>query len=215
VEVLGQSPHCIVKFQPTYGDLYWQSTWAQVSNVPLDRKVRDFSWKVSHGVTYTADRLVEFGMPVDPNCFCGQAPETSKHLFFECGFISSFLLWAQTLFLRVTPLSPTLGVRHLLFGYNKDELDIVPPVFFYLLNLIKYFIWLARNDYRFNGVAPDVRRVQRKVISRFNLHLSVFSKKFVSPARRRFFHRAWNVLGKYSPDLRIIDWRADPGDLVL
>jgi hypothetical protein len=83
VDVLGQPPHCIVKFQPCYGDQYWPLTWAQVSNVPFDRKVRDFSWKVSHGVVYTADRLVGFGMQVDSNCFFGQAPETPEHLFFN------------------------------------------------------------------------------------------------------------------------------------
>ena len=34
----------------------------------LDRPLRDLSWKVAHGVLYTADRLIGFGYDIDATC---------------------------------------------------------------------------------------------------------------------------------------------------
>ena len=46
-------PHCVVKFRPLFGDLYWSSTWQQLYFSDFDRSILDFSWKVAHGVVYT------------------------------------------------------------------------------------------------------------------------------------------------------------------
>ena len=132
-------PHCINKFSSTFGSLYWAETWKQVHVLPLDRHVIDVNWKIAHGVLYTADRLVSFGMSVDPMCHCNNDRETLQHLFFDCTFTQSVLLQLQTIFLRVTPLCPRLAPRHLLFGFDEGEREIVPPVFSYVLNLAKFF----------------------------------------------------------------------------
>ena len=86
------SPHCILKFSPVYGQLYWPSTWSQLYFFPIDRPVLDLSWKVAHGVLYTADRLLGFGYCVDPLCFCGLAPECPSHLFFSCPLAQSVVV---------------------------------------------------------------------------------------------------------------------------
>ena len=75
-------PHCVEKFHPQYGDLYWSSTWSQLFCFNLDRPVIDLSWKVAHGVLYTADRLIGFRYDIDATCFCNTALETPSHLFF-------------------------------------------------------------------------------------------------------------------------------------
>ena len=54
-------PHCVQKFAPSFGVLDWPTTWRSLHFMPLDRKVRDLSWKVAHGVLYTAERLISFG----------------------------------------------------------------------------------------------------------------------------------------------------------
>ena len=197
-------PPCITSFQPLYGSLYWPATWKQISSFPLDRKVRDHAWRVAHNSLYTMDRLSSSGRLPNNLCHCTTATETPVHLFFHCSLAQTLLLWAQTLFLRVTPRSPSLEPRHLLFGYNPAELEFVPPVFFYLLSLIKYFIWLARNDFRFNYNPPNVDSIRSSVISRLNRHLLSFSKRSKTPVKRRLFHRTWNVLGKFAPDIRTI-----------
>ena len=53
---------------------------------------------------------------------------------------------------RASSLCPSLLCRHVLFGFSASELAVVPRVFVYLLNLAKYFLWRARNNYRFRAV---------------------------------------------------------------
>ena len=79
-------PHCVSKFRPLFGDLYWSTTWSQVHVTLFDRHVADFSWTLAHGIVLTADRLRSFfRMSHDPpDCFCGAALETAGHLFFNC-----------------------------------------------------------------------------------------------------------------------------------
>ena len=74
--------HCELKFRPFFVTLYWPSTWKQVHIMSLDRPVIDLCWRVSHGVLYTAERLVGFGYNIVPNCICGHLLETLYHLFF-------------------------------------------------------------------------------------------------------------------------------------
>jgi hypothetical protein len=118
--------------------------------------------------------------------------------------MQSLLVWTLSLFLRVAPTAPSFEVRHLLFGYNAWERRSAPPVWSYFLNLVKFFVWRERNDFRFNHVPPFLRRIQAKVCARLNLHLKVFSKRHASPLQRRRFKHSWNVLGKFAPNIRVI-----------
>jgi len=61
--------------------------------MPLDHQVRDLSWKVAHGVLYTADRLISFGYQLSLVCFCGYHLECPKHLFFLRPLAQSGLDW--------------------------------------------------------------------------------------------------------------------------
>ena len=189
------SPHCVLKFFPVYGQLYWSSTWCQLYLFPLDRQVLDLNWKVAHGVLYTADRLLGFGYSIDPLCFCGLAPECPSHLFFSCPLAQSVLSWLQSLLFSFSPVCPSLVCRHALFGFNPGELRSVPRIFVYLLNVCKYFIWLARNDFRFRDIHPGALEVIAKVRARVRFHLPIFFRRFKSPRRQRRFHRQWGASG--------------------
>jgi hypothetical protein len=69
---------------------------------------------------------------------------------------------------------------------------------------VKFFVWRERNDFRFNQVPFDQRRIQAKVCARLNLHLKVCAKRHVSPLQRCRFRHSWNVLGKLAPNIRVI-----------
>ena len=77
-----------------------QLPWRQLSLFSLDRPGIDLSWKIAHGVLYTAARLFSFGLNYGVSCFCRLAPETSEHLFFfffSCPLAQSVLSWLQSL----------------------------------------------------------------------------------------------------------------------
>ena len=149
-------PHCVSKFCPLFGDLYWPATWSQVHGMTFDRHVVDFSWLLSHGVVLTTDRLhSSFGMSsVPPDCFCGAPLETVGHLFFECPLAQSVLAWIQSLLVLAVPSAPSLCLRHVLFGFDIAESTVIPRVFVYLINLAKHRIWLARNDFHLGISCP-------------------------------------------------------------
>ena len=148
------SPHCEEKFFPLFGSLYWSCTWRQLFFFDLDRPIIDLCWKVSHGVLYTAETLAGFEYALSTACFCSAPVESLSHLFFHCPLAVNVLPWLQSLMFLASPLCPSILVRHALFGFSADELFVVPGVFVYMLNVCKFCIWGAWNDFRFRGVRP-------------------------------------------------------------
>ena len=148
------TPHYVAKFFPHFSPLYWSCTWRQLFLFDLDRQVIDLAWKVTHGVLYTASRLVSFVYSVPLVCFCGPLSETLVHLFFDCPLAQSTLSWLQSLMFRWSCLATSLEFRHALFGFNSHELRTVPCVFCWLLNVVKYCLWLSRDYFRFHGIRP-------------------------------------------------------------
>ena len=122
------SPHCIFKFFPVYSQLYWPSTWSQPYLFSVDHPVLDLSWKVAHGVLYTADRLLGFSYSVDPLCFCGLALECPSHLFFSCPLAQSVLSWLQSLLFSFSSLCLCIVCGHVLFQMSS----ILPPLFLFI-----------------------------------------------------------------------------------
>ena len=168
-------PDCVEKFRPTFGALYWRSTWCQLHFANFDRSVLDFSWKVAHGVVLTVQRLLSFGLHVSQHCFCGPALELLSHLLFACPLGQSVLSWLQSLMFRYSLMSAVLLLRHVLFGFKLEELCILPRVFVYILSVCKFCIWLARNDFRFRSLQPGAIPVIESVKARVKFHLPSFS----------------------------------------
>ena len=152
----GHTPHCVVKWTPQFGSLYWESTWKQLSFSTFNRAAIDLSWKVAHGVPFTLDRLRSFGFTNLKNCFCGSPSESLEHLFFSCPLAQSLLGWVSVLFYSAEPRCPSLLPRHMLFGFDSSELSVIPKVFVLILVLLKWIIWLNRNDFHFCDKRPCV-----------------------------------------------------------
>ena len=81
----------------------------------------------------------------------------------------------------------------MLFGFNSRELRIVPRVFCYLLNVVKFCLWLSRNDFRFHGIRPGAVTVLGSLRVRVRFYLPILFKRFNSSRRRRFFVRQWGA----------------------
>ena len=193
-----REPACVVSFGRVFGPLYWPSTWAQLFWFSLDRPVIDVSWKIAHGVLRTGQRLVStFGLSHIPiACFCNPlSTESLEHLFFSCPLAQAVLSWLQSLMSRCSALIPSLLCQHVLFGFNSDELHVVPRGFVCMLNVCKYFLWSACNDYRFRDIVPSSDIVCVQVCARVRFHLPLLFKRFRSSRRRRYFVRQWGAYG--------------------
>ena len=193
-----REPACVRSFGRVFGPLYWPSTWSQLFWFSLDRPVIDISRQIAHGVPRKGHRLVStFGMSHIPiACFCNPSSvETLDHLFFSCPLAQAVLSWLQSLIFRCSALIPPLLCRHVLFGFNSDELCVVPRGFVYMLNVCKYFLWSACNDYRFQDIAPCSGTVCAQVCARVRFHLPLLFKRFRLSLRCRYFVRQWGARG--------------------
>ena len=94
---------------------------------------------------------------------------------------------------RWSCLAPSLECRHVLFRFNSRELRTVPLVFCYLLNVVKYCLWLSRNDFHFHGIRPGAVTVLESVRVRVRFYLPILFKRFSSSRRPRFFVRRWGA----------------------
>ena len=87
-------------------------------------------------------------------------------------------------------------VRHMLFGFSADELSAVPLLFLYLLNVCKFSICGARNDFCFRGICFSAVDVMECVKSRVRFHLPLFYHRFQSDHNRRYFVCQWGAHGE-------------------
>ena len=188
LELSRVDPHCVEKFRPVFGDLYWPFTWKQLFFMLLDRPVVGLSWKVAHGALFTMDRLVSFVV-------------ISPLLAFPVSILSRPNICSSTaLLLRVVSIGFSLCCFYLLhlpplFGFNPDELRVIPRVFVYLLHVFKFLIRNQRNDFRFRSVRPGALSLLAGLKSRLRFHLPVFFKRFVSARRKRYLIRQWGGNG--------------------
>ena len=173
-------PHCVIKFLPTFGVLYWSTMWRELFFFDTDHQVIDLSWKIAHGVLYTAAGLASFGYDFSTSCFCGPVSETLEHLFFYCPLAHSVLSWLLSLMFISSALAPSLACRHALFGFSSAELLVVPRIFVYILGVCKFYIWHARNDFRFHYVRPGAASVIENVKTRVRFHLPLHFNRFLS-----------------------------------
>ena len=120
--------------------------------------------------------LISFGLHVSQHFFCGPSLESLSHFLFAWPLAQSVLCWLQSLMFRYSTITPVLLLRHILFGFNLDELRILPRVFVYILNVCKFCIWLARNDCRFRSLQPGAIPVIERVKAQVKFYLTVFFK---------------------------------------
>lgn len=186
-------PHCIRKFLPQYGPLYWSETWQQIHLTSLDRPVVDLNWKVAHGVLYTASRLVDsFGMAgIDRQCHCGADDETLHHLFFECGYARFLVGWVYFHLLLYDPTASPFTVRELLFGFEKPRRSGIPFVIIWMLHVVKHHLWVARCDFRFRDTLRSEVECLQSMIARIKFLLTVLGRRCRSPSQVRAFEKQW------------------------
>ena len=119
---------------------------------------------------------------------------------FFCPLVQSGISWVQSLLFRAAPLAPTVTIRHLLFGFSNDELLVVPLVFVSLLNVLKFQIWVMRNNHRYRQTPPGAVGLIAATKSRLRFYLPLLAKRFLSSRRPRYFKRQWGpsgVIGRF------------------
>ena len=166
---INYKPHrCIAKTRELgFGHIEWRAVWKNLNLLRYSQPALDTSWLIAHCILPTADRLLHFGMDVNPSCHCN-VPETLVHLFVECPFATPLLDWFTNLLRSHNPSSTRPTTTDILWTYPKPA---APPAgFLALLAIICHQIWIARNSHRFDGFQPEPQiSLKRTVILSFPL----------------------------------------------
>ena len=110
--------------------------------------------------------------------------QSRRFLFTECVLARELFPWIQSFISAFLKKLYILLPRHILFGFSPDERKVIPSIFPYLLYLVCYFIWLARNDFYHRGLPLSANSIKQSVRSRPSENLNnVF--KSVQPGKRR------------------------------
>ena len=177
---------CVAKFESLGFQVDWHHVWSGLHLWRFLRPVRDTSWLIAHGILPTADRLLRFGMNVNPKCHCGKE-ETLRHLFVDCPFAVQVFQWFSNLVRQCAPTSALPSAKEILLGYGRDS--GVPPVLQCLLGIVRHQLWKARNSARWDKVAPaheqttsQIKSSQRFVIQTQQRHCraDVFSELWLA-----------------------------------
>ena len=73
---------CVEKFRSWGLTVHWKTVWLNLDLWRFLHPARDTAWLVAHGILPTADRLIRFGMSINPLCHCGRT-ESLIHLFVD------------------------------------------------------------------------------------------------------------------------------------
>ena len=141
---------CVQRYRSWNLAIDWNAVWSNLHLWRFIRPVRDTSWLVAHGILPTADRLLRYGMSVNPFCHCGR-PESLIHLFTECPLAVSLLAWYMSLVAQFDQTYAVTRPSEILCGYASSVK--IPPIFPCLLGIIRHRIWLARNAHRFDNTS--------------------------------------------------------------
>ena len=178
---------CIAKLRDLNIPVTWNQAWSHLRLWRFVRSVQDTAWLTFHGILPTADRLVRFGMHVNPACFCGE-PETLLHLSTSCPFASEVFQWF-TIQLHKHHPTAALTTGQILFGFQSAS--DVPIVFTAVLGILRHHVWLAPNKHRFEQVLPDAPTTLKNARSTFRFLVQMHKRH----CTREVFDRDWLVDG--------------------
>ena len=123
----------------------------------LIRKLREFQFKLLHGVVYTKEHFLKFGFAADNLCsFCKQGVETYLHLFWDCLEVKA--LWQQVIHkLELIELKDVSWVDiHVGIQGNSLRIKYCNSI----ILMVKHILYLSRSG----GAVPSVIQVYKKIL---------------------------------------------------
>ncbi|XP_048491471.1 uncharacterized protein LOC125492792 [Beta vulgaris subsp. vulgaris] len=118
----------------------------------------------------TTDRLSKWNIPCDQTCsLCGNADETSQHLFFECVYAAD--IWAQVCQKSHTPSTIGDFARQKRVAITKAHgRSRSARIYIKCITETLYAVWKQRNNKIFTGSCVPVQQVVKDVL--FNVACS-------------------------------------------
>ena len=135
-----------------------ENIFLRLRHCTLNSRLREFQFKLIHGIIYTNHHLFRFGLVSSDLCsFCEKEEETYKHLFYSCEYAQ--LIWEScTRFVKYIDLR-NCSWKEILFGReerNKGKHQLLN----HILILVKYLIFKNRNHKK----PPSINEITNNIV---------------------------------------------------
>ena len=135
-----------------------ENTFLRPRKCTLNSKLREFQFKMLHGIIYTNLDLYRFGLVSSDLCsFCKKEVETYRHLFYDCEHIRP--LWNACGDALNLPTLKELNWEGIFFGAPLGDISKT-----YLLNhvilLLKYVIFQTKKK----SIPPNSQEVKEILV---------------------------------------------------
>ncbi|KAI0493539.1 hypothetical protein KFK09_023657 [Dendrobium nobile] len=164
-----------------------------------------FNWRVLKKFVPTDDMLRKKGLLITSKCQCCANLETVHHVFVSSPIAVKVWNYFEEIF-HVNGGGPTCSVFNLLEVWMvsvKGHVRNVIPL------LIIWFIWLARNDSRFNDVGMNhltiIARIKEKILALFSANLLSYKSFDKISSSVEIFEIA-PAVSLYAPVNRFLYW---------
>ena len=123
----------------------YKLVFKNVFNTFLDRFSRDVTYRLVHNILPVNNLMFNYNIYKSNVCsFCNRCPETFRHLFFDCVFVTPLLTLIKNWILALSNGEIVLDFIHMLF----EEIDFVDcrinSVNLLLISLFCKTVWLQR-----------------------------------------------------------------------
>jgi len=138
--------------------------WKLVCNTPSAPKWLFIMMLVAHGRLYTKDKMIHWGISVNPVCpLCESENESISHLFFQCSVSASvwnkLLQWlGQRRQAKAWEEELTLAVNH----HNGNS--VATTIYRMALTGCIYYMWQERNQIVFQGKRRKISDLVKRII---------------------------------------------------
>ncbi|KAI1880482.1 hypothetical protein AGOR_G00252930 [Albula goreensis] len=124
------------------------TVWRNVNHPVLPNRLRDLAWMAAHEILPARAVMHSRGMSATPTCprpGCG-APESVRHLLWECGAAEDLWATAGSLQFLCLPAGEVLNAQLVLYGVSQTKITSKDFAQLWLaLNAVKDAIWTSRN----------------------------------------------------------------------
>ena len=123
----------------------------------LLNKLREFQYKLLHGVIYTKVQLIKFGFVEDNVCsFCKTEVETYTHVFLDCDIVKA--LWKEVITNYDLMEIRNMDWKDIFVGLSGTSIRI--KFINSLIIMLKHIIYKSRNK----GTLPPVNIIHKKML---------------------------------------------------
>ncbi len=143
---------CEQYWQDKFGDIEWNDVYDIYNNPLLERKIKEFNWKILNKCLSTENRIKYFAESDGVCKLCSIEDENVEHMLFNCDALGEY--WSCVFRLLKCVLSSIKVDEQIFFlGFNKEEHPILNTrhVLNFVLAESKWIVWKRRCIIRYDN----------------------------------------------------------------